>query len=85
MVVGSEFLLLTTGVQGDRMAASWRVCCGILQIGGGGVFHDRVSLCSPCCPGTHSVDQPGLRDLPASTAQMLECGMCHHFLARLFF
>jgi hypothetical protein len=24
------------------------------------VFQDRVSLCSPGCPGTHSVDQDGL-------------------------
>jgi hypothetical protein len=24
------------------------------------VFQDRVSLCSPDCPGTHSVDQAGL-------------------------
>jgi hypothetical protein len=23
-------------------------------------FRDRVSLCSPDCPGTHSVDQAGL-------------------------
>jgi hypothetical protein len=23
------------------------------------VFSDRVSLCSPGCPGTHSVDQAG--------------------------
>jgi hypothetical protein len=32
------------------------------------VLQDRVSLCSPGCPGTHSVDQAGLelRDLPAS-------------------
>jgi hypothetical protein len=24
-------------------------------------FRDRVSLCSPGCPGTHSVDQAGLK------------------------
>ena len=32
------------------------------------VFGDRVSLCSPGCPGTHSVDQADLklRDSPAS-------------------
>ncbi|GAB1288398.1 Aquaporin-7 [Apodemus speciosus] len=32
-----------------------------------------VSLCSPGCPGTHSVDQPGLklRDPPASASQVL--------------
>jgi hypothetical protein len=37
------------------------------------VFQDRVSLCSPGCPGTHSVDQAGLklRDPPASASQVL--------------
>jgi hypothetical protein len=31
-------------------------------------FPERVSLCSPGCPGTHSVDQAGLelRNLPSS-------------------
>jgi hypothetical protein len=28
--------------------------------GEGGVFQDRVLLCSPGCPGTCSVDQDGL-------------------------
>jgi hypothetical protein len=39
----------------------------------GGGFRDRVSLCSPGCPGTHSVDQAGLelRNLPASASQVL--------------
>jgi hypothetical protein len=34
------------------------------------VFRDRVSLYSPGCPGTHSVDQAGLelRNLPASAS-----------------
>ena len=27
----------------------------------GFVFRDRISLCSPICPGTHSVDQSHLR------------------------
>jgi hypothetical protein len=33
-------------------------------------FRDRVSLYSPGCPGTHSVDQAGLelRNLPASAS-----------------
>jgi hypothetical protein len=33
------------------------------------VFRDKVSLCSPGCPGTHSVDQAGLelRNPPASS------------------
>jgi hypothetical protein len=37
------------------------------------VFRDRVSLCSPGCPGTHSVDQAGLklRSPPASASQVL--------------
>ena len=41
-------------------------------------FPDRVSLCSPGCPGTHSVDQAGLelRDLPASASQVLGSKVC---------
>ena len=37
------------------------------------VFQDRVSLCSPDCPGTHFVDQAGLelRNPPASASQVL--------------
>jgi hypothetical protein len=37
------------------------------------VFRDRVSLCSPGFPGTHSVDQAGLelRNPPVSASQML--------------
>jgi hypothetical protein len=37
------------------------------------VFRDRVSLYSPGCPGTHSVDQAGLklRNPPASAFQVL--------------
>jgi hypothetical protein len=42
------------------------------------VFQDRVSLCSPGCPGTHFVDQAGLelRNLPASSAGIK--GVYHH-------
>ncbi|GAB1302020.1 E3 ubiquitin-protein ligase pellino homolog 3 [Apodemus speciosus] len=38
----------------------------------------RVPLCSPDCPGTHSVDQAGLelRNLPASASQVLELQAC---------
>jgi hypothetical protein len=41
-------------------------------------FRDRVSLCSPGCPGTHSVDQTGLelRNLPASASWMLGLKAC---------
>jgi hypothetical protein len=37
------------------------------------VFRDRVSLCRPGCPGTHSVDQAGLelRNPPASASRVL--------------
>jgi hypothetical protein len=36
-------------------------------------FRDRVSLCSPGCPRTHSVDQAGLelRNPPASASRVL--------------
>jgi hypothetical protein len=39
---------------------------------------DRVSLCRPGCPGTHSVDQAGLelRNLPASASQVLGLKVC---------
>jgi hypothetical protein len=42
------------------------------------VFQDRVSLCSPGCPGTHSVDQDGLelRNPPASASQVLRLKVC---------
>jgi hypothetical protein len=42
------------------------------------VFQDRVSLCSPGCFGTHSVDQAGLelRNPPVSASQVLELKAC---------
>jgi hypothetical protein len=42
------------------------------------VFRERVSLCSPGCPGTHSLDQAGLelRDPPASASQVLGLKAC---------
>jgi hypothetical protein len=54
------------------------------------VFQDRVSLCSPGCPGTHSVDQAGfeLRNLPAAASQVLGLKTCAtttgHFLTSLW-
>jgi hypothetical protein len=41
-------------------------------------FRDKVSLCSPSCPGTHSVDQAGLelRNPPASASQVLGLKVC---------
>jgi hypothetical protein len=42
------------------------------------LFWDRVSLCSPGCPETHSVDQAGLklRNPPASASQVLGLKAC---------
>jgi hypothetical protein len=42
------------------------------------LFQDRVSLCSPGCPGTHSVDQAGLklRNPLASASQVLGLKAC---------
>jgi hypothetical protein len=42
------------------------------------VFRDRVSLCSPGYPGTHSVDQIGLelRNPPASASRVLGLKTC---------
>jgi hypothetical protein len=42
------------------------------------MFRDRVSLCSPGCPGTHFVDQAGLelRNLPASASRVLGLKVC---------
>jgi hypothetical protein len=42
------------------------------------VFLRQVSLCSPSCPGTHSVDQAGLklRNPPASAFQVLGLKAC---------
>jgi hypothetical protein len=41
-------------------------------------FRDRISLCSPDCPETHSVVQAGpeLGNLPASASQKLELKAC---------
>jgi hypothetical protein len=42
------------------------------------VFRDSVSLCSPGCPGTHSIDQAGLelRNPPASASRVLGLKAC---------
>jgi hypothetical protein len=42
------------------------------------VFRNRVSLCSPGCPGTHCLDQASLelRNLPASASQVLGLKAC---------
>jgi hypothetical protein len=48
-------------------------------------FEDRLSLCSPDSPGTHSVDQAGLelRAPPASASRVLGLTMIFLFAASL--
>jgi hypothetical protein len=43
-------------------------------------FQDGVSLCSPGCPGTHSVDQASFKfsNPPTSASQRIK-GMRHHW------
>jgi hypothetical protein len=50
-------------------------------------FQNRVSLHSPACPGTHSVDQAGLelRNPPASASQMLGLKACTTTVQIVFF
>ena len=51
------------------------------------VFQDRVSLCSPGCPRTHSVDQAGL-ELRSACLYLPKAGIkgrCHHRPAQSFF
>jgi hypothetical protein len=58
----------------DRLIMALIVFCLFVFL----VFRDRVSLSSPGCPGTHSVDQTGLelRNLPASASQVLGLKAC---------
>jgi hypothetical protein len=50
------------------------------------VFRDRVSLCSPGCPGTHFGDQASikLRNPPASASRVLGLKACAPRLAPFF-
>jgi hypothetical protein len=51
------------------------------------VFRDRVSLYSPGCPGTHSVDQADLelRNPPASASPVLGLKACTTTAQQLYF
>jgi hypothetical protein len=51
----------------------WQVLCFVFCF-----FRDRVSLCSPGCPGTHIVYQAGLelRNPSASASQVLGLKAC---------
>jgi hypothetical protein len=48
------------------------------------VFQDRVSLCSPGCPGTHSIDQDGL-ELGDPHTEIWDLNLCYHHSARTCF
>ena len=51
-------------------------------------FQDTVFLDSPGCPGTHSVDQAGLKLQRSSCLCLLGAGtksVCHYHLANLFY
>jgi hypothetical protein len=58
---------------------------GLVCLFGWLVFQDRVSLCSPVCPGTHFVVEAGLelRNLPASASQVLGLKACATTARRL--
>jgi hypothetical protein len=67
----------------QRIAGLWNLFCfGCLF-----VFRDRVSLCSPGCPGTHFVDQAGheLINLPASAFRVLGLKACATMPGRICF
>jgi hypothetical protein len=53
-------------------------CLFVWLVGWFWFFPDTVSLCSPGCPGTHFVDQAGLklRNAPASASQVLGLKAC---------
>jgi hypothetical protein len=64
-------------------ATSFFVCLFVCLF----VLQDRVSLCSPGCPGTQSIDQAGLelRNLPASASQVLRLKACATTTRLLFY
>jgi hypothetical protein len=73
-----DTLVLELLVAGGRVVmncVSWYFFCFVFFVC---LFRDRVSLCSPGCPGTHSIDQAGLelRNLPASASQVLGLKAC---------
>jgi hypothetical protein len=69
-----------TVLKGHSIRKVEKHCCKPFCFGFGLVcfFKDRVSLCSPGCPGTHFVDQAGheLRNLPASASRVLGLKVC---------
>ena len=62
-----------------------KILYSLFLLGGGG-RGDTVSLCSPGCPRTHSVDQAALelRNLPASASRVLGLKECATTPAHLF-
>ena len=46
-------------------------------------FQDRVSLCSPGCPGTHAVDQDHLKLIGVTNAVSKD--ICYHCPLQIYF
>jgi hypothetical protein len=66
------------GVEWERLVQCGRTARAFFVLFCFSVFRDRVSLCSPGYPGTHFVDQAGLklRNLPASAFRVLGLKAC---------
>jgi hypothetical protein len=64
--------------QPSHLCGQWRMLLLFFFFFLGGGFQDRVSLCSPGCPGTHFVDQAGLelRNPPTSASRVLRLKAC---------
>jgi hypothetical protein len=71
-----EYINIHMSLRGMCIKSFLFVCYGCCCLVFG--FLDRVSLCSPGCPGAHSVDQAGLqlRNPPASASQVLGLKAC---------
>ena len=66
------------GEEEDKLALCVCVLCTLKPRGEFFFFFKISFLCSPCYPGTHSVDQAGLelRGPPASASQVLGLKLC---------
>ncbi|GAB1303181.1 Long-chain-fatty-acid--CoA ligase 4 [Apodemus speciosus] len=77
---------LTLSDQSSKIKKGSKGDCTVLKPTLMAAVPNRVSLYSPGCPGTHSVDQAGLelRNPPASASQSAGItGVCHHHAADL--
>jgi hypothetical protein len=72
--------ILNTGIWMPRIHVNdmWAALYYYYYLGGGRFETGLIALCSPGCPGTHSVGQAGLklRNLPISAYQVLGLKAC---------